>query len=74
MLGRFAPGIRRASGPVPVTADVSYKNARIPIQRGIHRLDPWLRVEDEGHCGRSGVVLNPDLASRDLEADRSPRP
>jgi hypothetical protein len=25
MLGRFAPGIRRASGPVPVTADVSQK-------------------------------------------------
>jgi hypothetical protein len=26
MLGRFAPGIRRASGPVPVTADVRQKN------------------------------------------------
>jgi len=26
MLGRFAPGIRRASGPVPVTADVRHKN------------------------------------------------
>jgi hypothetical protein len=25
MLGRFAPGIRRASGPVPVTADVLQK-------------------------------------------------
>jgi PHD/YefM family antitoxin component YafN of YafNO toxin-antitoxin module len=25
MLGRFAPGIRRASGPVPVTADVRRK-------------------------------------------------
>jgi hypothetical protein len=27
MLGRFAPGIRRASGPVPVTADVSKQYA-----------------------------------------------
>ena len=25
MLGRFAPGIRRASGPVPVTADVGHR-------------------------------------------------
>jgi len=38
VLGRFAPGARRASGPVPVIADVSQKKMIFFLQRLFARL------------------------------------
>ena len=45
MLGRFASGIRRASGPVPVIADVRQTNTSLAMTT-VKRISPMLAVAD----------------------------